>query len=106
MVPVFLLPLYFNSCMVRLRSRTGYLSFGYSFVFQFLYGAIKVRYSFLIVLSLALFQFLYGAIKVNRCSVFDWFVVIFQFLYGAIKVDPLYIRMIERIGISIPVWCD
>ena len=53
--------------------------------FQFLYGAIKRRYEYPLMMKFFIFQFLYGAIKSIIKVESEMYYLSFQFLYGAIK---------------------
>ena len=79
---------YFNSCMVRLRVAGFFLHPQETWLFQFLYGAIKSPWPYGFHLQLPTFQFLYGAIKRFDADYFGGVSFEFQFLYGAIKSGP------------------
>ena len=75
------------------------------FKFQFLYGAIKRQYAYLLKSAGYLFQFLYGAIKSSSCN--NWLLRLIDFNSYMVRLKELPVSDPHTYNqISIPIWCD
>ena len=92
--------------MVRLKEVVCPAYLQGTFIFQFLYGAIK-SLSMLIIQGRSI-NFNSCMVRLKGCGVLATIRQRygFQFLYGAIKRRVIFDWRISSNDISIPVWCD